>query len=73
VFSEWHNLAACKGETEAFFSYNEERVAHARAICEDCPVRRECLQMALADSNLYGVWGGTTQAERRRFRRRRVA
>jgi len=73
MFSEWHNRAACKGETESFFSYDEKMVAHARAICEDCPVRQECLQTALADRNLYGVWGGTTQAERRRFHRRRVA
>jgi len=73
VFPEWHHWAACKGETEAFFSYDEETVAHARAICEGCPVRQECLQTALADRNLFGVWGGTTEAERRRLRRRRVA
>ncbi len=73
MFSEWHKRAACKGETESFFSYDEERVAHARAICESCPVHQECLQTALADRNLYGVWGGTTEAERRRFHRRRVA
>jgi WhiB family redox-sensing transcriptional regulator len=73
VFAEWHDRAACKGETESFFSYDEERVEHALAICEDCPVRQECLQTALADPNLYGVWGGTTHAERRRLHRRRVA
>ncbi|MGO8825641.1 MAG: WhiB family transcriptional regulator [Acidimicrobiales bacterium] len=73
MFAEWQDRAACKGETEAFFSYDEERVAHALAICENCPVRQECLQMALADRNLFGVWGGTTQAERRRIHRRRVA
>ncbi len=73
VFSEWHNRAACKGGTDLFFSYDEEKVARARAICEGCPVRQECLLTALADRKLYGVWGGTTEAERRRFHRRRVA
>jgi WhiB family transcriptional regulator, redox-sensing transcriptional regulator len=73
VSSEWHKRAACKGATHLFFSYDEEIVAHARQICEDCPVRHECLLTGLADRNLYGVWGGTTDAERRRFRRRRVA
>jgi WhiB family redox-sensing transcriptional regulator len=73
VFSEWLSRAACKGETDWFFSYDEEFVEHARAICEDCEVREECLQTALADPNLYGVWGGTTKAERRRIHRKRVA
>ena len=73
VVPEWYKRAACKGETESFFSYDEEREAHALAICEDCPVRQECLEAALADRNLDGVWGGTTQGERRRFHRRGVA
>ena len=73
MFAEWRDRAAWKGETESFFSYEEETVAHALALCEDCPVRQECLRTALADSNLSGVWGGTTHAERRRIRRRRVA
>src|SRR5271169_735386 len=73
VFSEWHNRAACKGATDLFFSYDGEVVAHARQICEGCPVRQECLLTALADRNLYGVWGGTTEAQRRRIHRRRVA
>ena len=29
--------------------------------------------MALADRNLFGVWGDAAQAERRRIHRRRVA
>lgn len=75
MFSEWFKQAACKGETDAFFSYDEEMQEQARAICEGCQVREECLQAALADPNLYGVWGGTTKSERRRMHRdrRRVA
>ena len=72
MFPEWYKRAACKGETESFFSYDEEKEAHALAICKDCPVRQECLETALADRNLFGVWGGTTRAERRRFHRRAV-
>jgi hypothetical protein len=40
------------------------------AICEVCPVRQECLEAALADPVLVGLWGGTTDAERRELRRR---
>jgi WhiB family redox-sensing transcriptional regulator len=73
MFSEWHKRAACKGETEAFFSYDDGMVAQALAICEECPVRQECLQTAMADRNLFGVWGGTTGVERRRLYRKGAA
>ena len=35
-----------------------------------CPVRRECLAYALQNSQLQGVWGGTSDTERRALRRR---
>lgn len=41
-----------------------------RAVCLGCPVREECLEEALADPELVGMWGGTTGAERRNMRRR---
>jgi Transcription factor WhiB len=46
-------------------------VEAAKAVCERCPVRGECLQWALdagADAD-YGIWGGLDEAERRRLRR----
>ena len=42
--------------------------AKARAICSTCPVRQECLAHALADPESAGVWGGTTDRERRKDR-----
>jgi WhiB family redox-sensing transcriptional regulator len=44
-----------------------------RELCATCPVRVECLEYALADESLTGLWGGTTDTERRMIRRRRVA
>ena len=41
-----------------------------RALCAECPVRQECLEAALADESLVGLWGGTTELERREIRRR---
>ena len=40
----------------------------AREICSACPVRQECLDFAMADNELTGVWGGTTTQERKRLR-----
>jgi WhiB family redox-sensing transcriptional regulator len=70
---EWRDRAACKGETEAFFSRSYRSLARARALCGECPVREECLDMALADPGLEGLWGGTIEAERRKLRKSRVA
>jgi hypothetical protein len=36
-------------------------------------VRQRCLDYALADSTLVGVWGGTTDRERREMRKDRLA
>ncbi len=41
------------------------QVVVARAVCAGCPVQQACLQVALANGEDYGVWGGTTPAERR--------
>ena len=43
--------------------------APAKAVCSGCPVRVECLAYALAEPQLQGVWGGTSDTERRALRR----
>jgi WhiB family transcriptional regulator, redox-sensing transcriptional regulator len=74
----WRKDALCRGvDTNLFFpagELGEEPVLHAetaKAVCFTCPVREECLEYALATDQPFGVWGGTTEAERRSIRRRR--
>jgi hypothetical protein len=45
---------------------------YSRNLCVGC-VRREYLESALADRELQGRWGWTTEAERREIRLQRVA
>ncbi len=71
----WQREAACRGlglgESQAiFFPARGESVEDARAICDHCPVRAECLDFAL-EHHCIGVWGGTTERQRRQLRRRR--
>jgi hypothetical protein len=49
--------------------------AGAIAVCAACPVREECLELALRNWAVgqHGVWGGTVQAERERLRAARFA
>jgi WhiB family transcriptional regulator, redox-sensing transcriptional regulator len=70
----WMARASCRGlGTSAFFGDRPEETDEARAVCELCPTRAECLEFALDDRSLVGIWAGTDEAERRRIRRRRRA
>ncbi len=67
----WREDAACRGlDTDIFFPDTQEDAEEAKAICAICPVREECLEYALATRQDDGVWGGMTETERRRLRRR---
>lgn len=70
---DWQLQAACRGLDVALFYSNEEAdVAAALQVCARCPVREQCLEVAMLQREAFGTWGGTTEAERRRiFRRER--
>jgi WhiB family transcriptional regulator, redox-sensing transcriptional regulator len=75
---EWRRQGACAGaEPDLFFPISATaaaapQVARAKAICADCPVRSACLGFAMAHRDLSGIWGGTTDEERRKTRRSRT-
>lgn len=63
----WMALAKCKNtEPSLFFSHDEVRVREAQQVCATCPVRLACLACALDNNLSDGVWGGTSEQERRR-------
>ena len=55
---------------ELFFPEAGGSNREAKAICTTCPVLTQCRDYALADPTLLGVWGGTSERERRTWRRR---
>lgn len=72
----WHEQAACRNTSvELFFSDDPADVRAALRLCRACPVQEPCRQQAMSDREHFGVWGGTTERERRRVfraeRRRR--
>jgi WhiB family transcriptional regulator, redox-sensing transcriptional regulator len=70
---DWWKSAACQdADPELFFPVSavgpgHEDIARAKSVCASCLVRRPCLRFALATHQMYGVWGGTTEEERRAF------
>ncbi|GMQ94034.1 MAG: hypothetical protein BMS9Abin12_1516 [Acidimicrobiia bacterium] len=68
----WAVFAACKDEKSmTFFPQSKEEEMKALAICRICPVREDCLDNALETNERYGVWGATTEKERRKLARLR--
>lgn len=65
--------AACAEVTpDVFFpEVGSAPLAQVRKICAGCPVSAECLELALRERIVWGVWGGLTSAERKRLRRGR--
>lgn len=72
----WREEALCRDEQNAeFFFPGGDRgqtlsmTNAARAVCNGCAVRVECLLYATETQQEYGVWGGKTEPERRRLLR----
>lgn len=69
---EWMVQALCKRHPEVeFFPGRGESLDGAKNICRRCPVREQCLDYALATNQEHGIWGGESERERRRLRRKR--
>jgi len=65
---EWMARGRCTNvPPEVFFPSDGVGVEIARRICADCPVKEPCLEYALAERIDHGVWGGTSERERRRI------
>ncbi len=48
---------------------NGTREAAAKDICRRCPALKPCRDYAMAHPELEGIWGATTEKERRQARR----
>lgn len=66
ISSEWVQHGACRdADTDLFFPEERAHADEARAFCDRCTVREECLNYALANGLSDGVWGGTSARQRR--------
>ena len=70
---EWQAKARCaEVDPEIFFPDRGGSSKAARAVCNQCEVRLQCLEYALNNKEQFGIWGGTSERERRRLRRDRA-
>ena len=69
----WQERALCaQTDPEAFFPEKGGSTREAKRVCATCEVREECLEYALANDERFGIWGGLSERERRKLKRRAV-
>ena len=70
----WMEEGSCVyANTELFFPVGSSMKAikqsnEAKAICNECVVKIDCLEYAIRTNQDSGVWGGTTEEERKSLR-----
>ena len=69
----WQERALCaQTDPEAFFPEKGGSTREAKKVCLSCEVRAECLEYALAHDERFGIWGGLSERERRKLKKRVV-
>ncbi|MFJ3891126.1 WhiB family transcriptional regulator [Streptomyces rubrogriseus] len=76
VNTNWRDAGACTQEDpELFFPIGNTgpallQIEEAKSVCRRCPVLERCASWALERGEDHGVWGGMSEDERRRLKRR---
>ena len=69
----WQERALCaQTDPEAFFPEKGGSTREAKMVCVSCEVRAECLEYALANDERFGIWGGLSERERRKLKKRAI-
>lgn len=69
----WQERSLCaQTDPEAFFPEKGGSTREAKKVCVGCEVRSECLEYALAHDERFGIWGGLSERERRKLKKRAV-
>ena len=67
----WQERALCaQTDPESFFPEKGGSTREAKRICISCDVKDDCLEYALANDERFGIWGGLSERERRKLRKR---
>ena len=69
----WQERALCaQTDPGAFFPEKGGSTREAKKVCQSCQVRQECLEYALSNDERFGIWGGLSERERRKLKKRAV-
>lgn len=72
---DWRDRSACRDtDPDLFFPVGTtglalDQIEAAKSVCRQCEAQTACLEFALATNQESGVWGGTSEEERRKLRK----
>jgi WhiB family redox-sensing transcriptional regulator len=72
---DWRDHASCRDTDPAgLFPVGPpgpavEQIDSAKTVCQECAAQPACLEFALATNQESGIWGGTSEDERRKLRK----
>ena len=72
---DWRQKSACRNtDPDLFFPVGTtgpalDQIESAKAVCNRCEAQEACLEFALATNQESGIWGGTSEEERRKLRK----
>ena len=73
--ADWRAGALCRStDPDLFFPVGTTgpaivQIENAKAVCQQCEAQVECLEYAIATNQDSGIWGGTSEEERRKLRK----
>ncbi|MCI5825458.1 MAG: WhiB family transcriptional regulator [Arcanobacterium sp.] len=68
----WMEDALCaQTDPDIFYPEKGGSTAPATSVCNNCSVRAECLEYAVSNDIRHGIWGGTSDNDRKRIARER--
>ncbi len=76
---DWRENASCRAvDPDLFFPVGTtglalDQIEQAKAVCRSCVAQAPCLEFALSTNQESGVWGATSEEERRKLRKQWVA
>ena len=76
---DWRDRASCRSvDPDLFFPVGTTggalvQIENAKAVCRSCDALEACLEFALQTNQESGVWGGTSEEERRKLRKQWLA
>lgn len=79
IDTSWRDIASCQDtDPELFFPIGTTGMAvsqidQAKSVCMGCAAQINCLEFALRANQDTGIWGGTSEDERRQLRRTYLA
>lgn len=71
--ANWMDSALCKKYKDInFFAEDNVNIKKSLEICKKCTVAVECLKYSIEENEAYGIWGCSTQRERRKIMKTKI-